>query len=117
MTTVLSARDLGKGFGGFPAGGGLSLDVAAGERVALLGPNGAGKTTTLLMLLGAIEPDAGTIELVGHRLPPPPHLKIIEALEYFAVLYGMRRPRPAIDDALDRFRIGALADRRCEQLS
>src|SRR5438477_8849883 len=46
-----------------------SLAVAQGERVALLGPNGAGKTTTLLMCLGAVRPDAGTVHLLGHRLP------------------------------------------------
>ncbi len=134
-TIVLSARDLTKSFGGFRAVDGVSLEVAAGERVALLGPNGAGKTTTLLMLLGAIDADSGVIELVGRRLarqrsqamrevgfvagylPLPQHLKVVEALEYFAGLYGMRRPRPLIEAALERFRIGELGDRRCEQLS
>lgn len=33
------------------------------ERVGLIGPNGSGKTTFLKMLLGAEQPDAGTIEL------------------------------------------------------
>ena len=46
---------------------GVDLTVAPGERVALLGPNGAGKTTTLLMCLGAVTPDAGTVEILGHR--------------------------------------------------
>jgi ABC-2 type transport system ATP-binding protein len=41
----------------------------------------------------------------------------VEALEYFGGLYGMRRPRPAIDEALERFRITDLAGRRCERLS
>src|SRR2546421_9973809 len=48
---------------------GVTLSVGPGERVALLGPNGAGKTTTLLMCLGAITPDVGTVEILGHRLP------------------------------------------------
>jgi ABC-2 type transport system ATP-binding protein len=135
MTTVLAAHDLIKVFDGYRAVDGVSLEVAAGERMALLGPNGAGKTTTLLMLLGAIEPDSGTIDLVGRRLPRqrsqamadvgfvagylplPQHLLVIEALEYFAGLYGMRRPRPAIEAALERFRISDLAHRRCERLS
>jgi ABC-2 type transport system ATP-binding protein len=132
---VLSARGLAKSFGGAPAVDDVSIAVAAGERVALLGPNGAGKTTTLLMLLGAITPDSGTIELVGRRLPDdraramqqvgfvagylplPQHLTVREALEFFAGLYGVRRPRPAIAATLARFGIAHLAPRRCEQLS
>ncbi len=66
---VVVARSLTKRFREKTAVDGLDLTLVAGERVLLLGPNGAGKTTTLLMLLGAVTPDAGTIDLVGHRLP------------------------------------------------
>ena len=87
---------------------GIDVTVAAGERVGLLGPNGAGKTTSLLMMLGAILPDAGTIEIAGHRLPRqrskamanvgfvagylplPDRLKVREALGVFAGWYGVR---------------------------
>lgn len=44
---------------------GLELEVARGEVFGLLGPNGAGKTTTILMLLGLIEPSAGSVEILG----------------------------------------------------
>ena len=67
MHGVLRARGLVKRFRDRTAVAGVDLDVAAGERVALLGPNGAGKTTTLLMTLGAILPDEGTVEILGHR--------------------------------------------------
>jgi cobalt/nickel transport system ATP-binding protein len=43
----------------------MTLDVAAGERVALAGPNGAGKTTLLLALVGAV-PFSGRIA-IGER--------------------------------------------------
>jgi lipopolysaccharide export system ATP-binding protein len=42
---------------------GVSLALSAGEIVGLLGPNGAGKTTTFYMLVGLIEPDAGSVWL------------------------------------------------------
>ncbi len=43
----------------------LSLTVEPGSVVAFIGPNGAGKTTTILLLLGLLEPDSGTIRLFG----------------------------------------------------
>lgn len=42
---------------------GVCLDVHGGEVVGLLGPNGAGKTTTFYMLVGLIQPDAGSVLL------------------------------------------------------
>ena len=47
---------------------GVNLEVETGERVAVLGPNGAGKTSLLLLLIGVLEAQAGTIEVGGIRL-------------------------------------------------
>lgn len=60
--------------------GALSLDVSLRVESTLLfvGPNGAGKTTSLLMLLGIVRPDEGTIRLGettlfdGARIDEPP---------------------------------------------
>ena len=41
----------------------LSMIVMRGDRLGLIGPNGAGKSTLLKLILGAIEPDAGTVKL------------------------------------------------------
>jgi len=132
---VLRVRALAKRFRDRIAVDGVDLDVAAGERVALLGPNGAGKTTTLLMVLGAVLPDAGTVEVAGHRLPGarseamehvgfaaghlplPERLRVREVLDVFARLAGVRRPAPAVDHALERFGIGHLASQPASELS
>jgi ABC-2 type transport system ATP-binding protein len=134
---VLDARGLRKAFDEVQAVAGVDLSIGAGERVGLLGPNGAGKTTTLLMLLGAITPDAGTISLVGHQLPRgrsaamgdvgfvagylplPDRLRVQEALSIFAGFYGMNRKagNAAATAGLERFRIAHLADRMCMELS
>ena len=110
--------------------------VGRGERVGLLGPNGAGKTTTLLMLLGAITPDAGTIDdrrlmlprerskamakvgFAAGYLPLPDRLKVREALGVFAGWYGVRRPQaPQSPGRWNASASPTSADRLCSELS
>jgi ABC-2 type transport system ATP-binding protein len=66
---AIEAKGLFKSFDGKPAVRGIDIAVPEGSIYGILGPNGAGKTTTLRMLLGIIEPDAGTRSLLGHEQP------------------------------------------------
>lgn len=66
---VVRAEGLEKRFGRKPAVAGVDLTVPPGAIYGVLGPNGAGKTTTLRMLLGIIEPDAGTRIVLGAAHP------------------------------------------------
>jgi lipooligosaccharide transport system ATP-binding protein len=66
---VLSVDALRKRYGANEVVRGLSFEIHRGECFGLLGPNGAGKTTTLRCCLGLIEPDGGTIEMVGEPVP------------------------------------------------
>jgi lipooligosaccharide transport system ATP-binding protein len=66
---VLRVGDLRKFYGANEVVRGLSFAIRRGECFGLLGPNGAGKTTTLRCCLGLIDPDGGTIEMVGERVP------------------------------------------------
>jgi ABC-2 type transport system ATP-binding protein len=50
----------------------LSLSVPGGQIFGFLGPNGAGKTTTIRMMMGLLQPSAGSVHLGGfdlHREP------------------------------------------------
>jgi len=56
-----------KRYGDVVAVNGLDLLVRRGECFGLLGPNGAGKTTTIEILEGLLEPDEGTVLVLGRR--------------------------------------------------
>ena len=43
----------------------IDLTVQQGEFLGILGPNGGGKTTIAKVVLGLIEPDAGSVEVLG----------------------------------------------------
>ncbi len=62
---VVCAVGIGKSFGPVRALHDVSLELAGGEVVALAGENGSGKSTLARILAGALEPDAGTIEVAG----------------------------------------------------
>jgi lipooligosaccharide transport system ATP-binding protein len=66
---VLRVEGLRKSYGDHEVVRGLSFGIRRGECFGLLGPNGAGKTTTLRCCLGLIDPDGGTIEMVGEPVP------------------------------------------------
>jgi ABC-2 type transport system ATP-binding protein len=130
---AIEARDLTKSYRTVQAVAGLDVLVEEGDVVALLGPNGAGKTTTLMMLLGIIAPDAGSVALLGHPLPAgrsraltqvnfsasyvslPGDLRVKQYLWVYADLYGA--PRARAMESLELLRIGDLRDRRTTELS
>src|SRR6266481_5023022 len=60
---TLSTDGLGKSYRGRRVVNGVAIMVQKGEVVGLLGPNGAGKTTTFYMIVGLVEPDAGTVQV------------------------------------------------------
>ncbi len=60
---VIEVRNLCKGFDDKSLIENLSFSVPKGSIVGIIGGNGAGKTTFLRMLVGAEQPDSGSIEL------------------------------------------------------
>ncbi len=62
---VLRADGLVKQFASRRVVDGVDLRCWAGQVVGLLGANGAGKTTTLRLCYGFLQPDAGTIRVMG----------------------------------------------------
>ena len=58
---MLVASDISKTYSTRTLFSGLTLSVAAGERIALVGPNGSGKTTLMDILAGDTVPETGGI--------------------------------------------------------
>jgi ABC-type multidrug transport system ATPase subunit len=130
---VIRATGLIKRYGAVVAVDRLDFHVRAGETFALIGPNGAGKSTTLRMLLGLTRPDAGTIAMGPHDLPPhdvearrslgyvpqrvefPAGRTVSEVLSFFAALRQL--DRSAVDRALARVGLTSLAGRQARDLS
>lgn len=93
----------------------LSLKVPSGALYGFLGPNGCGKTTSIRLMLGLLRPQAGSVRLLGHRvpnelpaalartgvIPDRPHLhsylSISEALAFHAAFYPQWDARWAAD--------------------
>jgi manganese/iron transport system ATP-binding protein len=44
----------------------VSFTLPAGQLVAVVGPNGAGKTTLFKIIAGALQPQAGSVDIYGH---------------------------------------------------
>ena len=135
----LVAEGLVKSYAGRTVVSGVSVEVAAGEIVGLLGPNGAGKTTTFSIVVGLVEPDAGTVRL-GDRdltglpmyrraragisyLPQEPSVfrKLTVAQNLLAILETLDLPHSAqlerANGLLTEFGLEAVRDHRAYTLS
>jgi len=129
---TIRTEGLTRKFGELVAVEGLDLEVREGEVFGFLGPNGAGKTTTVRMLAALLAPTSGEAEVAGYRLGEEnqqirqvvgvlterpglyERLSAYRNLEFFAQLYGVRRPREQIERLLKML---GLWERRSEPVA
>jgi phospholipid/cholesterol/gamma-HCH transport system ATP-binding protein len=78
---VVEVRDLHFSFNGRDVLKGMTLDVPRGKVVGILGVSGCGKTTLLRLIGGQLKPEAGYVDVAGHKV----HELSTEDL------YGLRR--------------------------
>jgi len=69
---MLQACGLTKYYGGLLALDTVSFELHRGEIVGYLGPNGSGKSTTVNLVVGLLEPSAGSLSLDGVTLSDDP---------------------------------------------
>jgi ABC-2 type transport system ATP-binding protein len=123
MQNILSVENLFKKYGNTIAVDGISFSIKRNEIVGLLGPNGAGKTTTINMILGVLEPSAGSISIEGIDIarqrskaldctnfaavyaPLPGNLTVYQNLYVFGLIYGVKRLPERIETLLTQFEL------------
>lgn len=84
---VIRVRDLHVRFGGRPVLEGVNLDVYRGETLVILGGSGSGKSTLLRTMIGAQEPYAGAVEVLGRRIYEVPEDELATVKKRFGVLF------------------------------
>ncbi len=137
LPSLLEVDHLARRFGRIEAVRDVHFSLQRGRILGLLGINGAGKTTTLRLLAGILAPDRGRVRVEGRDVAREPraqrelvayapehpalylHATPRESLEFAARLRGLGsvRARQAVERALSRCDLGALAHRLIGKLS
>lgn len=68
MEAVIEIKNLKKSFNGIEVLKGINLTVNKGENVVVIGKSGQGKSVTIQCIVGLIEPDEGTITILGQEV-------------------------------------------------
>jgi ABC-2 type transport system ATP-binding protein len=134
---MITVEGLTKRYANHVAVDNISFSVERGQIVGFLGPNGAGKTTTLRMVVGLLQPDAGSICVLGiDALADPVAAKQVmawisdepmiydkltpfEYLEFVGGLWGIDAAHAEVRarGLIDWLDLGPHAHQRCEGFS
>ncbi|MCA9570501.1 MAG: ATP-binding cassette domain-containing protein [Myxococcales bacterium] len=85
-----------KSFGSTQVLDGVSLDLHRGENVVVLGPSGTGKSVLAKIVVGLLEPDSGSVEVLGQ----PIHALSGRALDALRVRIGFSFQHSALYDSM-----------------
>jgi ABC-2 type transport system ATP-binding protein len=134
---LVQATNLHKSFGHTRAVDGVSLQIKSGEIYGLVGSDGAGKTTTMRLLVGALQPNQGEINVCGfdvrkqveqarstigylsQRFSMYEDLTVLENIRFFAEIRGLSAKEwlPRSMEILEFVGLDKFIDRRAGQLS
>lgn len=103
MTNVIEIKNLTKNYGKHRGVSDISFSVEEGDIFGFLGPNGAGKSTTIRSMLGLIQFESGSIELLGKdiRKKKEEILKEVGYMPSEAMFYPSMKVKDVIKMAAD----------------
>ena len=132
----LEVKNLIKKFKTTIAVNNISLEIQKNSTLGLLGPNGCGKTTSIGMMLGLITPTSGEIFIDGIPLNSknriellslmnfaspyielPKKLTVIQNLEVYARLYGVKEKRDRIEELVEDLNLKKFLYKKTGELS
>lgn len=139
MRVAVEGTDLVVRYGDREAISRSGVTIPAAGVTAVIGPNGSGKSTLLSLVAGLVQPDGGSIRVLGES-PAEARSRVAYVLQSAKVnetlpvtvrevvamgRYGAlgafrrfgRRDRTAVDEALDKLDLGALSSRHLGELS
>ena len=96
---LFEVRGLKKAFGPNVVLDGLDLDIFAGEVITIIGESGSGKSILLKMMMGLVEPDAGTIRFDGEEVTRRTEREWVTTRQRIGMLFQ----ESALFDSLDVF--------------
>jgi ABC-2 type transport system ATP-binding protein len=134
---VIETRGLTRRFGEVLAVDGVDLEVRRGEIFGCLGPNGSGKSTLMRMLLGLLDPSAGSASVLGREIPRDVEslrpavgymtqrfslyedLSVRENLDFAGRVFGLwgGRLRERVGAVMEQFRLAGQQRKRAAVLS
>ena len=132
----LEVINLSKKFKDILAVNGVSFTIKKNKTMGLLGPNGCGKTTSIGMMLGLITPSEGKILINDIELNAknrinllkemnfaspyvelPKKLTVIQNLEVYARLYGVKNIKPRIEEMVEDLNLKQFINKNTGELS
>lgn len=84
---TISLQEVVKSFDGTPVLKGVTFDVMPGETVVIMGGSGSGKSTLLRMIIGAIQPDSGSIRMLDRQVVAASEAELNQIRRQFGILF------------------------------
>ena len=84
---VLRTQGLVKRFDEVTVLDGIDLEVRQSETLVIMGGSGCGKSTLLRLMIGALEPDSGSVEILGQTINTMSEAELDEVRKKFGILF------------------------------